>query len=142
MKKSLIAITALLAVSMMMGCNQQPSNPSSSSIAPDQSSSSGDSSDSSSSSSQEQTVAVESVTVTPGRSKVYLSESDTVQLTATIAPANATNQAVTWTSSNTNVATVDANGLVKCLAQGTVRITVTSNDNSSAKDIATIEIQQ
>ena len=142
MKKSLIAITALLAVSMMMGCNQQPSNPSSSSIAPDQSSSSGDSSDSSASSSQEQTVAVESVTVTPGRSKVYLSESDTVQLTATIAPANATNQAVTWTSSNTDVATVDANGLVKCLAQGTVRITVTSNDNSSAKDIATVEIKQ
>ena len=142
MKKSLIAITALLAVSMMMGCNQQPSNPSSSSIAPDQSSSSGDSSESSSSSSQEQTVAVESVTVTPGRSKVYLSEGDTVQLTATIAPANATNQAVTWTSSNTGVATVDANGLVKCLAQGTVRITVTSNDNSSAKDIATVEIKQ
>ena len=142
MKKSLIALTAVLAVSMMMGCNQ-PSTPSSSSVAPDQSSSSSGSSDSSaSSSSQEQIVAVESVTVTPGRSKVYLSKGDTVQLTATIAPANATNKAVTWTSSNTDVATVDANGLVKCLAQGTVRITATSNDNSSAKDIATVEIKQ
>ena len=89
MKKSLIAITAVLALSMMMGCNQH-GNPSSSTN-PDQSSSS---------SSQEQTVKVTSVTVTPGMSKVYLSQGDTVQLTATVAPNNATNPTVKWSSSN------------------------------------------
>ena len=142
MKKSLIAMTALLAVSMMMGCNQ-PSTPSSSSVVPDQSSSSGDSSDGgASTSSQEQTVKVTGVTVTPGVSKVYLSQGNTVQLTATIAPANATNRGVTWSTSNSSYATVDQNGLVTCLAKGTVRITVTSNEDSSIKDIATIDIKQ
>ncbi|MBQ6730667.1 MAG: Ig-like domain-containing protein [Bacilli bacterium] len=136
MKKSLIAITAVLALSMMMGCNQH-GNPSSSTN-PNQSSSS----DGGASSSQEQTVKVTSVTVTPGRSKIYLSQGDTVQLTAIVAPNNATNPTVKWSSSNTELATVDNNGLVKCLAKGTVRITATSDDDATIKDIATIEILQ
>ncbi|MBR6285297.1 MAG: Ig-like domain-containing protein [Muribaculaceae bacterium] len=36
----------------------------------------------------------------------------TKQLTATIAPSNATNKAVTWSSSNTSVATMSSSGLV------------------------------
>ena len=143
MKKSLIALSAVLALSMMVGCNQQPNNPSSNSIVPDSSSNPDNSSNSSaSSSSQEQTIKVTRVTVTPGNSKVYLSQGNTVQLTATVTPANATNRAVTWSSSNDSLATVDQNGLVTCLAKGTVRITVTSQDVSTIKDIATIDIKQ
>ncbi len=51
------------------------------------------------------------------------------QLIATVYPANATNKAVTWTSSNDYYATVDQNGLVTYAhANGDVVITVTTVD--------------
>ena len=50
-------------------------------------------------------------------------------LTATIAPNNASNKGVTWTSSDDDVATVE-NGVVKAVAVGTARITVTTKDGS------------
>ena len=54
----------------------------------------------------------------------------TKQLTATITPANATNQNKTWASSNTSVATVSSTGLVTAIAGGTATITVTTVDGS------------
>ncbi len=47
----------------------------------------------------------------------------TEKLTTTITPSNPTNKNVTWTSSNTKVATVDKNGNVKAVAAGTATIT-------------------
>ena len=52
----------------------------------------------------------------------------TEQLTATIAPADATDKNVTWSSNNPSVATVD-NGLVRAVAAGTAIITVTTQDS-------------
>jgi len=57
-------------------------------------------------------------------------------LTATVAPANATNKAVTWSSSNASVATVSGsgadglNGLVTAIAPGTATITATTVDGN------------
>lgn len=51
----------------------------------------------------------------------------TITLTKTIEPANATNQNVTWSSSDVKVATVE-NGTVKAVAAGTANITVTTED--------------
>lgn len=51
------------------------------------------------------------------------------QLTASITPADATNRNVTWTSSNSDVAAVDANGKVKAVSAGTAIITVTTEQN-------------
>lgn len=53
-------------------------------------------------------------------------------LAATVAPSNATNQNVTWTSSDPNIVTVDANGVVTPVAAGTAFITVTTVDGLKA----------
>ncbi|MFH0977035.1 MAG: Ig-like domain-containing protein [Spirochaetota bacterium] len=55
---------------------------------------------------------------------------ETEQLTATITPANATNQNLTWKSSDDTKATVSANGLVNGIKKGIAVITVTSEDGS------------
>ena len=49
-------------------------------------------------------------------------------LVATIEPANATNKAVTWSSSNSTVASVTNKGVVQAKAAGTADITVTTAD--------------
>ncbi len=72
------------------------------------------------------TVPVTGVTVSPTSASVHVGM--TSQLTATVAPANATNQAVNWTSSNTGIATVSAAGLVTGVAAGTAVITATTVD--------------
>ena len=49
-------------------------------------------------------------------------------LTATVAPANATNKEVTWTSDKPEIVTVDNNGKVKGVKEGDAIITVTTKD--------------
>ena len=50
------------------------------------------------------------------------------ELVAKIDPSNATNQKVTWASSNTSVATVDENGHVKAVSPGMAIITVKTDE--------------
>ena len=50
------------------------------------------------------------------------------QLTAEIAPSTAVNKNVTWSSSNSSVATVSSSGAVTAVAEGTATITVTTED--------------
>lgn len=50
------------------------------------------------------------------------------QLTVTIEPENASNQRIAWYSSNKKIATVDANGVVRALAFGEVKLTAEAND--------------
>lgn len=52
-------------------------------------------------------------------------------LTAIVKPENATNKAVTWTTSNPAVATVSEKGLVTGVSAGTVTITAEAQDGSS-----------
>jgi uncharacterized protein YjdB len=60
-----------------------------------------------------------------------------VTLVVRIDPQNATNQSVTWTSSNTKYVTVDKNGVVKFVKAGEAVITVTTVDG---KKKATCEV--
>jgi len=53
----------------------------------------------------------------------------TLQLSATIAPTNASNKGLTWTSSNPNVAFVGLNGLVTALTPGAATIYATTQEN-------------
>lgn len=59
-------------------------------------------------------------------------------LNATVEPANATNQGLTWSSSDDSVATV-VNGVVTPVGPGTATITVTTNDGSYTKT-ATVHV--
>ncbi|MFT8313997.1 MAG: Ig-like domain-containing protein [Clostridium sp.] len=56
----------------------------------------------------------------------------TDKLTAIINPGNATNKSVKWTTSNSKIASVDNNGVVKALSVGTVKITATTVDGKKA----------
>ena len=74
--------------------------------------------------------------VTLNNSEYRMSVGETHQLTATIAPANADNHTVSWSSSNTSVATVDANGLVTAVGTGSATITVTTADGNKTATCA------
>lgn len=56
-----------------------------------------------------------------------IDEGESFTLAATVAPSDATNKNVTWTSSDENVATVN-NGVVSAISAGTTRISVTTVD--------------
>ncbi|WP_281064345.1 Ig-like domain-containing protein [Clostridium muellerianum] len=62
------------------------------------------------------------------KTKSTLAEGDIVQLTATIAPDNATNKNLKWSSSDETIATVDTTGKVTAVKEGTSTITVTTED--------------
>ncbi len=53
---------------------------------------------------------------------------ETLPLTATVLPNAAIDKSLTWTSSNEKIATVDPNGLVTAVGEGTATITVKTND--------------
>lgn len=62
------------------------------------------------------------------KTSLTLTEEETYSLTATVAPANATDKSVTWTSSNTAVATVSSAGVVTAVKAGSATISVTTTD--------------
>lgn len=80
------------------------------------------------------TVTVQDVPVTgvsiQGDAEITLAKDATRQLTAVIAPADATHQEVTWCSSVPAVATVSETGLVKALSKGVTTITVKTTEGS------------
>lgn len=58
-----------------------------------------------------------------------------------IIPGNATDKTVSWTSSNSNVASVDENGIVTANAVGTATITATANDGRGAKESYVVTVK-
>jgi len=81
-------------------------------------------------------VMVTGITLNSTSATIY--PGDELQLTATVSPSNATNKAVTWQSSNTSVATVDATGRVTAVAVGSATITATATDGSGKSASCTV----
>ncbi len=87
---------------------------------------------------KEEIVAVSGVTL--NKTSLNLIAGDSENLVPTISPSNATNKNVKWTSSNTNVATVDTTGKVTAVSAGSATITVKTIDgNKIAKCNVTVK---
>ena len=69
--------------------------------------------------------------ITLNQTTVTLVEGESLTLTATVAPDDATDKTVTWSSSDKSVATVDNNGKVTAVAAGTATITAKAGDKSA-----------
>ncbi|WP_296562071.1 Ig-like domain-containing protein [Ruminococcus sp.] len=72
-------------------------------------------------------VAATGLTISP-ESKNFEKSGETVTIVPTVLPVNATNKNVTYKSSNTSVATVDSDGKVTAVKEGTADITVSTED--------------
>lgn len=64
-----------------------------------------------------------------------IAPAETLQLTASVLPLNATDKSVTWSSDNSSYATVSSSGLVTGVATGTANITVTTTDGARTATI-------
>ncbi len=71
---------------------------------------------------------VTSVTISKTSYSLTMGKTESVKLTATVKPTNATLKTVKWSSSNAKVATVSSTGIVTAVGPGTANITVTTND--------------
>ena len=83
---------------------------------------------------------VSSVSVSPSSLSLDLNGTKTGTLTATVNGANNPSQSVTWSSSNTNVATVSASGVVTAKATGNATITATSQQDGTKSGTCTITV--
>ena len=82
------------------------------------------------------TVDVQSVGIV--NKQVNLQVGGEATITAAVSPSNATNKTLTWSSSNTNIATVDQNGKVKAVGVGSANITAKSNNGKTAMSVVTV----
>lgn len=82
-------------------------------------------------------VAVTGITL--NESSLELTAGDHVQLVATVQPSNATNQGVSWRSSNEGCCTVD-NGYVTAINKGVATIYVQSDENPNIKTSCRINV--
>ena len=88
----------------------------------------------------ETTIPVSSITLS--QTTATLTEGETLTLTATVTPDDATDKSITWSSSNTNVASVDADGKVTAKAEGTATITATANDGCGVKASCEVTVEK
>ena len=72
------------------------------------------------------------------RSALSLEVGETGKLSATVLPASATDKSITWSSRNTDVASVNSNGTVNAKKAGTAVITATATNGKSASCTVTV----
>ncbi len=82
-------------------------------------------------------IPVTGISVSPEEASIE--EGNTLNLSAEILPADATNKNITWSSTDNNIASVDEDGRVTAKNEGNVTITATSEDGSFT-DTSVIEV--
>ena len=83
-------------------------------------------------------ILVESIVITP--SSIESQPGNTYQLTATVLPENASDNTLVWSSSDENVASVSASGLVTVTTVGEAIITAEAADGSGVKATCTVSV--
>ena len=84
------------------------------------------------------TVPVTSVTVSP--ESLSLNIGETACLEATVLPENATTKAILWTSGNSEIVEVDANGRITAKAAGTTSVCATAQDGNGVSGCCTVTV--
>ena len=79
---------------------------------------------------QELDVPVSSVTISRPSAELVIGE--TVQITATVIPSDATDKNILWSSANPSVATVSNGGLVTAVAEGSTEITASAGGKKAS----------
>ncbi|MGL6206995.1 MAG: Ig-like domain-containing protein, partial [Lactobacillus panisapium] len=82
------------------------------------------------------TVSVTGVSINASSTSLYTG--NTLTLSATVTPTNATDKSITWSSSNTTVATVSSSGIVTGIKDGIAIITAAANNGVSATITVTV----
>ena len=70
----------------------------------------------------------------------FIEDGSTSQLSVVVTPENATNQEVSWTVSNEDVATISDSGLLTAVTNGIVTVTATANDESGVFATKSIKV--
>ena len=83
-------------------------------------------------------IKISQINLTPTRLNLKVGEQQKIY--ANIFPTNASNSNVTWSIGDTNIATVDDNGLVTGVSDGTTLVVATANDDSGIVGSATVTI--
>lgn len=79
--------------------------------------------------------------ITLNKTTASLKATETLTLTATVLPVTTTKKTVTWKSSNTSVATVDANGKVTAIGVGEATITATTTDGTNLSASCNVKVE-
>ncbi|WP_394917069.1 Ig-like domain-containing protein [uncultured Robinsoniella sp.] len=81
---------------------------------------------------QEEIISVSGITL--NQTSITLNEGEKASLSATVYPADATDNGVIWSCTNNKVATVDSYGKITAIGAGNAMVTVKTNDGNFAAD--------
>ena len=82
------------------------------------------------------------ITLNPTTLNFVVGDTASKKISATLEPADAMNRKITWTSTNTNVATVNDKGEVTAVGKGTCTIKATSDKNESVYGSCSVTVSE
>ncbi|WP_186763859.1 Ig-like domain-containing protein [Planomicrobium sp. CPCC 101079] len=78
--------------------------------------------------------------ITISKASLQITPNQTYKVSASVSPSNAIDKTVVWKSSNAKVATVDASGNIKGIANGSATITATAKGNSKVTKTVSVKV--